>query len=290
MKGTESKPTSLRVAYQGQPGAYSEQAALVLCGRATALLPCDTLADVFAAVRAGRASCAVVPIENTLAGAVPGVLDLILRSGVTVSGETTERISHVLAAPPGVRLAGVREVLSHPVALAQCQRFFHRHPSVRAVPVFDTAGALAQVMRSRPGTRAAIASARAARLYGARVLGRRLQDHPQNFTRFVRVEPEGSPPPFRGACRLVLAVRLRHRAGALARALGILADSAVNLTRIDSQPVAGRPFEYEFVLEGLARSVAAGDAAVAALRRAAVDVRVVGVFAAGPRRSALRRV
>lgn len=266
-------------AYQGQPGAYSEQAARRMCGTDATLLPCDTLAETFAAVAAGRARCAVVPLENTLAGPVPGTVTLLLESGFVVHGETAQHIDHVLAAPPGATLDGVREVLSHPVALAQCERFFKAHPSIRAVPVFDTAGALQMVMREGSCTRAAIAGHGAAMLYGASILARHLQDHASNYTRFIRVARPPAPPLASGPCRFLLGIRLAHRPGTLARALQVLADADVNLTRIDSAPVAGSPFEYEFVLEGTMGHSGTLGTAVQALGPHG-QVRVLGCFRA----------
>lgn len=264
-------------AYQGQPGAYSEHAARRMCGMDARLLPRDTLAETFAAVAAGHARCAVVPLENTLAGPVPGVVALLLDSGFVVHGETTEHIDHVLAAPPGATLGVVREILSHPMALAQCERFFKAHPAVRAVPVFDTAGALQAVMRDRDTSRAAIASQAAATLYGASILAKHLQDHASNYTRFIRVAQPPAPPLASGPCRCLLAIRLAHRPGTLALALQTLADFDVNLTRIDSAPVAGSPFEYEFVVEGTLAQSSTLRTAVQALEQHA-RVRVLGCF------------
>jgi prephenate dehydratase len=271
-------------AYQGQAGAYSEQAARLLCGPEASLLPCETLADVFAAVEQQRAQWAVVPIENTLAGAVPGVVTLLLSSGLTVHDETIARIDHVLAGPAGLALDDVREVLSHPVALAQCSRFFKSHPAVRSVPVFDTAGALDLVMREGPSGRAAIAGRAAAALYGAVVLVEHLQDHPDNFTRFLKAGPAPLPP-VAGPAHVIIGARLPHRPGALARLLHDLAEAGANLTRIDSAPLHGSPFEYEFLIEGVLPEG----------RRAALDlparmdeaeVRVIGQFATSGRQPA----
>jgi prephenate dehydratase len=255
--GLGVRPTSplepLDAAYQGQAGAYSERAARRLCGPHAALLPCETLADVFLAVREGRARSGVVPIENTLTGAVPGVVSLLLSSGMVVAAEAVESIDHVLAAPPGSRLGDVREVLSHPVALAQCTRFFRSHPSVRAVPVFDTAGALDMVMKEGASGKAAIASRWAAELYGAAVLADHLQDHEANFTRFLQVAPAPlTLAPAEEPAHVVIGARLAHEPGTLARLLHRLAESGLNLTRIDSAPIHGSPFEYEFLLEGTA--------------------------------------
>ena len=156
-------------AYQGMPGAFSEDAAVALVGTRAPLRPCPTLADVFDALTAGRVGRAVVPIENTLAGRVPGCADLMARHGVRVVAERAHHITQALVAPAGVSLGELRRVLSHPVALAQCARFLHAHPVITAVPVFDTAGRGGRVIiRSGWLDAAAIASRRAASVYGAR--------------------------------------------------------------------------------------------------------------------------
>ena len=175
-------------AYQGVPGAFSEDAAVALVGATAALEPCPTLVDVFDALRAGRVRRAVVPIENTLAGPVPGCADLIARHGVRVVAERAHQINQALVAPAGVEFGDVRRVLSHPVAIAQCGRFLHAHPSLEAVPVFDTAGAVAEIVRTASRDAAAIAGRRAAEVYGAVVLVDDIQDRPDNFTRFLLIE------------------------------------------------------------------------------------------------------
>ena len=175
-------------AYQGVPGAFSEDAALALVGARATLKPCPTLADVFDALAAGDVARAVVPIENTLAGRVPGCADLLARHGVRVVAERAHLITQALVAPAGVPLAAIRRVLSHPVAIAQCDQFLRAHPAMTAVPVFDTAGAVAEIMQSRWFDAAAIASRRAAEVYGAVVLIDDIQDRPDNFTRFLLIE------------------------------------------------------------------------------------------------------
>lgn len=249
--GASSGSGAALAAYQGQAGAYSEQAARRLCGTEGELLPCETLADVFAAVSGGRARWGVVPIENTLTGAVPGVVNLLLSRSLVVHDETVERIDHVLAAPAGQTLDSIREALSHPVALAQCTGFFRSHPGIRPVPVFDTAGAMEIVMREGGAGRAAIASRAAASLYGADVLAEHLQDHAENFTRFIRIGAPPLPDAGGGATHVVIGARLAHEPGALARLLHALAEAGTNLTRIDSAPLHGSPFEYEFLIEGI---------------------------------------
>jgi prephenate dehydratase len=179
-------------AYQGMPGAFSEDAARAFVGTDMPLMPCPTLTDVFDALAVGRVCRAVVPIENSLAGYVPGCADLLARYGVRVVAERHHHIAQSLIAPPGVRRASIRRVLSHPVAIAQCAEFFRAHPVIAAVPTFDTAGAVAQIMRSSRTDAAAIASRRAAAVYGAVVLLGDIQDRPDNVTRFLLIERDGS--------------------------------------------------------------------------------------------------
>ena len=263
--------------YQGQPGAYSEQAARTICGADAALLPCATLADAFRAVAEGKAASAVVPIENTLAGAVPGALSLLLASGFVVHAETSERIDHVVAGTADAALDAVREILSHPVALAQCEGFFRAHPDVRAVSVFDTAGAVEMVVRDGDPGRAAIASRAAAHLYGASILAEHVQDHEANYTRFVQVAPGPRREMAAGPCRIMLAMRLAHQPGTLVAALQVLNSLGLNLTRIDSSPVAGSPFEYEFIVEGVTERAPDAAMAIETLGRDS-RFRVLGCF------------
>ena len=176
-------------AYQGMPGAFSEDAARALVGAEMPLMPCPTLTDVFDAISGGGVRRGVVPIENSLAGYVPGCADLLARHGMRVVAERSHHIAQSLIAPPGVRLASIRRVLSHPVAIAQCAAFFRAHPAIAAVRTFDTAGAVAEIMRSSRADSAAIASRRAAGVYGAVVLQGDIQDRADNFTRFLLIEP-----------------------------------------------------------------------------------------------------
>jgi prephenate dehydratase len=163
-------------AYQGVPGAFSEDAARAMVGDPAPLLACGTLAGVFRALEEGRARAGVVPLENTLAGAVPGAADLIARYPVQIVAEHAHPISHAVIGVPGATRRSIRRVLSHPVALAQCERWFQRHPQVQAVPAFVTAGAVADVVKRGLDTDAAIASRRAADVYGGIVLDDDVQD------------------------------------------------------------------------------------------------------------------
>jgi len=173
------------VAYQGVPGAFSEDAARTLAGGDATLQPLPTLEDVFQALVFGGAEFAVIPVENTLAGPVPRAADLIRRHGCRVMAEHSLLISHALIGCPGATLEHVRRATSHPVALAQCRKFLATHPAIEAAEGFDTAGAVAEVVAAANPAWAAIGSVRAAALYGGIVLQTAIQDRRDNFTRFV---------------------------------------------------------------------------------------------------------
>lgn len=173
------------VAYQGAPGAFSEDAARVLAGDDAVLHPLNTLDDVFQALTLGVCEFAVIPVENSLAGPVPGAVDLIRRTGARVMAEHSLRIAHALIGCPGATMDGLREAASHPVALAQCRQFFAARPHIAEAPAFDTAGSVALMMAAGNPASAAIASERAAELYGGTVLLPEIQDRRDNFTRFV---------------------------------------------------------------------------------------------------------
>jgi prephenate dehydratase len=233
-------------AYQGAPGAYSEQAAWNLIGETARLLPCRTLVDMFDAVATGQAARAVLPIENTLAGTVPRAYELLMERGLLATAETRVHIDHVLIGRIGADISEIRRVLSHPVALDQCRRFFTHHDQVEPVAVFDTAGAVELALQDQTGATAAIASRRAAALHQSAVLAENIQDHEQNWTRFLLVGPDASVP--RGP-HLILTFWLAHEPGALATVLTQLADQRANVTKLESRPIEGRPFEYAFIVE-----------------------------------------
>lgn len=272
--------------YQGAPGAFSEDAALALLGtaaRAPRLLPCRRFEEVFDEVRAGRARAGVVPIENTLAGSVVATYDLLAARELVIVGETVRHIRHALVAPRGATVDGLRVVHSHPVALAQCEGFFRRHPSIEAVAVFDTAGAVEQVVGEGDVAHGAIASARAARVYGGEVLEDGIQDDPENYTRFLVVtRPDDAPPPLAGEPageRTSVVFTVANAPGKLYECLGHFARRGVDLSKIESRPMRGRPFEYAFYID---LSGAAADPAVAAaldeLRVSTLSVRVLGGY------------
>jgi len=274
----------MRVAYQGEAGAFSESAARRLLGPDIAGVPCRTFEQMFAAVGAGEAECCVAPIENSLAGSIHRNYDLLLDSGLTIAGETSMRIVHNLIAPPNVPIESVRRVYSHPVALAQCTRFFTGHPHIEAVPVHDTAGGVRLVMDRGRDDEAAIASATAAEIYGGRVLLEAIEDNPQNFTRFfllTGVERAGHVVTRETSRRFKTSIvfRVSNKPGALFRALGAFAIFEIDLTKIESRPIEGRPWEYAFYLDFAGklddRNVSR---ALDSLRELADMVRVLGCY------------
>ncbi|HXG89792.1 MAG TPA: prephenate dehydratase domain-containing protein [Vicinamibacterales bacterium] len=248
-------------AYQGAPGAYSEEAAQRLIGPDARLMPCATLEQTFDAVVDARASHAVVPVENAVSGTVPGVYELLLAHDLVVTGETALNIDHVLVAKAGTARDAVRRVLSHPIALAQCSDYFRINRGVEAVTVFDTAGAVRMVMDSADAQTAAIASRRAAAIYGATVIAEGIQDATENWTRFVLLTPRRDASGALSGRKAIIACGLRHQPGALARSLQLLADQGLSVTKIEGRPARGKPFEYRFVIEVVAqdgRPIAAG--------------------------------
>ena len=242
-------PDGGAVAIQGEAGSFSHAAALETHGAVIRLVPCVTFVDLFRAVEGGEATSGVVPIENTLAGSVHENYDLLSAHALHVVGETELRIRHCLIASPRTRLPDVRRVASHPVALAQCRRFFTMHPDLVAVPAYDTAGSVRDLMAGRADAEAAIASRLAAELYGAAVLEEGLEDHAENYTRFLVVEREPAAREPADSNKTSLILSLGNTPGTLYRALGVFAARGLNLTKIESRPLPGRPWEYLFYLD-----------------------------------------
>lgn len=273
----------MRVAYQGERGAFSESAAVRLMGEA-ATLPFASFEEMFDAVRGGEADCCIAPIENSLAGSIHRNYDLLLDSELTIFGETNLRIVHNLLGARGAAIGDLRRVYSHPVALAQCGRFLRAHPDIEAVPVHDTAGAVRMVMERGNGDEAAIASDRAGEIYGAATLAAGIEDHAQNFTRFFLAGPlsAGLRPLADGPARrwkTSLLLRVANKPGSLFRALGAFALREIDLSKIESRPIEGRPWEYAFyvdVIGNAAEEPLAG--ALETLRGAADVVKVLGSY------------
>ena len=244
------------------------------------VLPCSVSTDVFAALLNGHAQCAVLPIENTLHGSVTEHYDLLLTNPVRIDAEGLLRIRHNLIAAPGVDLSAIRTVLSHPVALSQCRKFLSSFTQARALPFYDTAGSVKHIMAESLEDTAGLAPELAAEEYGAHILLRGVEDHAQNVTRFHVLRRSEEPAPSAEPDKLSVAFALDHRPGTLVKALQALASAGVNLTRIESRPVPGQPWEYVFFVEFRFADAAAADAALNALRSEARTVRELGRYKA----------
>ncbi len=243
-----------------------------------AVVPCATSTEVFERVRSGAAPMAVVPIENSLAGSVVEHYDLLLAHNFWIRREFQLRIAHNLIAGPGVRVRDVKRVLSHPVALAQCRDFFRRHRKIRATPFYDTAGAVRHVVEEKLPDAAAIAGRRAAAEYGGKILETGLEDDKRNFTRFFLLSK--TPGMTRNANKTSVAFALKNAPGALFRALSVFALRDIDLTRIESRPIRGRPWEYVFYVDfRRGRDEATGNA-LRHLAEIAEFVKVLGVYRA----------
>ncbi|HEX8146774.1 MAG TPA: prephenate dehydratase [Pyrinomonadaceae bacterium] len=267
-----------RVAFQGERGAFSEEAAVKLLGEGAHLVPRPTFESLFEAVGEGAADLALAPVENTLAGSVHRVYDLLLDSPLHITAEVVIPIRHFLIGLHGSTAEGVKTVESHPVALAQCERFFASRPDIRRVAADDTAGSVAAVLRRRDPSCAAVAGRRAADIYGGHILREGLEDHRENYTRFVLLAPE--PSGVGEADKLSLVVRLAHRPGALHHALEPFARRGIDLLKIESRPLRGRPWEYHFYLDLRAPPRDPElSAALDELRARAASVRVLGHYA-----------
>jgi prephenate dehydratase len=234
-------------AFQGERGAFSEEAAYRLLGNRTSVLPCETFAAVFASVAQGKARRCLVPIENTLAGSVYENYDLLVSNHLHIVGEVNLRIVHNLIGFAGTTLRNLRQVYSHPVALAQCNRFFKQHPSVEKIPFYDTAGSVKMLAEQRLPGAAAIASRTAAMVYKARILATHLEDHHENYTRFLLLSKQ--PTVSRSANKVSLVFSTRNAPGALFKCLSVFALRDIDLTKMESRPLRGRPWEYLFYVD-----------------------------------------
>ena len=264
----------MKIAIQGELGSNSHMAALAMLGDTLGsemeIVACAMSAEVFECVVAGSVDGAVLPIENSLHGSVAEHYDLLLAQPVRIARESLLRVRHNLIARPGTKLADIRRALSHPVALSQCRIWLAAHPEIEAVNFYDTAGSVKHLMTAGLGDTAGIAPELAARQYGGDVLVAGIEDHAENYTRFhllLREPPlrESAWTPATGANKASLAFSVAHRPGTLVLALEEFALAGVNLTKIESRPVPGMPWEYVFFVDLKFDSPAQIDAALAAL-------------------------
>jgi prephenate dehydratase len=274
----------LRVAIQGELGSNSHMAAVEMLGDQGGLeiVACTVSAQVLAKVVAGEVDGAVLPIENSLHGSVAEHYDLLLELPVRIERESLLRIRHNVIGMPGVRLVEVRKVMSHPVALSQCRRFLAEHPEIEVVPFYDTAGSVKHLMKAGLREVAGIAPGLAAREYGGEVLVSGVEDHAENYTRFHLLgrEDAAGGEAGAGADKMSLAFAIEHRPGTLVAALERLARAGVNLTKIESRPVLGSPWEYVFYVDVRFDSGKDAEAALDALREHCRMVKVLGRYRA----------
>ena len=267
----------MKVAIQGELGAFSHEAAKKLVPEAE-IVPCSLSAEVFAALTSGQVDAAAVPIENSLAGSVLEHFDMLLAHDVRVEREALIRIRHNLIALPGASIDGIRRVYSHAVALAQCRRFLAGHPGMQAIAFYDTAGSVKQLTELGEHEVAGIASKTAAEYYGAQILAEGIEDNPENFTRFFLVRPRSESALDPAANKMSVAFSVENRPGSLVAALSALSAIGTNLTKIESRPVHGKPWEYVFYVDCQIRSAEEGSRAIAALEPHCAMVKELGRY------------
>jgi prephenate dehydratase len=279
--------TKLQVAFQGERGAFSEEAGRRLLGEVD-MVPSRSFDDMFDAVVSGRCDGAIAPIENTLAGSVLRNYDLLLEFDLTIIGEVVLKVVHNLIAPRGVAIGDIKRVYSHPVALAQCERFFTAHPQFEVVPAYDTAGSVKMILENGRRDEAAIAGRNAAVAYDAEILSAGIESNTQNFTRFfLLVRPDRAaslaPRVAPGERKTSIVFRIGNRPGALYQSLAAFATEGVDLTKIESRPIEGRPWEYSFYLDFAGdRSDASIQKALAHLAAQAENLRILGSYPRAP--------
>jgi prephenate dehydratase len=284
----------MKIAIQGERGSFSHEAAEAMLSRCQ-VVPCARSAEVFERVQGGSVAAAVIPIENSLAGTVAEHADLLVTQPVFIQAEFRLRIVHNLIAAPGVKLNAVRKALSHPVALDQCRNFFRDHRSIDPVPFYDTAGGVKHVVENRLADAAGIASRHAAREYSGKILKVGIEDDKNNFTRFflIRKSPEKGiargkgiaavayqrliP---RGANKTSIAFKVKNVPGALFKSLSVFALRDISLSKIESRPMRGRPWEYVFYVDFLRGDDEPARNALHHLGEVADFVKVLGIYPA----------
>jgi prephenate dehydratase len=281
----------VKVAIQGELGSNSHMATLDMLadlqGEAQIeIVPCSLSAEVFARVIDGSVDSAVLPIENSLHGSVAEHYDLLLSQPVRIARESLMRIRHNLIAKPGTKMDALKRVMSHPVALSQCRSWLARHPWLQVVSFYDTAGSVKHVMAEGLDDAAGIAPELAARQYGAEVLEPGIEDHTENYTRFHLLlrEPAlrvASWVPVEESNKASLAFSVLHEPGTLVKALEEFAQAGINLTKIESRPVPGTPWEYVFFVDLRFESPEQIDGALVKLAPHCQMVKELGRYAAG---------
>jgi len=290
----------MKVAIQGELGSFSHEAAERMLPRCK-VVPCARSAEVFDRVESGSVAGAVIPIENTLAGTVAEHADLMVARDVFIQAEYRLRIVHNVIAAPGVELRSLRRVMSHPVALDQCRDFFRKHRQIEAVPFYDTAGSVKHVITEELRDAAGIAGQKAAAQYGGRILARGVEDDKSNFTRFFLIRKVRSIPSLPqktrqgwgthldasrrklirpGADKTSIAFKVKNVPGALFKSLSVFALRDISLSKIESRPMRGRPWEYVFYVDFLRGDDEPARNALHHLGEVAEFVKVLGIYPA----------
>jgi prephenate dehydratase len=267
----------MKVAIQGEPGSFSEEAARHLVP-GYSVVPCARSAEVFDRLEKGSIAAAVIPIENSLAGPISEHFDLLLARQAFIQQEFRLRIVHNLIAAPGVKKSDVRRAYSHPVALQQCLDFFSRNPRIEAVNFYDTAGSVKHVISSGSRDAAGIAARRAAAVYKGHILAAGIEDDKRNFTRFFLIRKQKRI--LRGANKTSIAFGLKNVPGALFKALSVFALRDISLSKIESRPMRGRPWEYVFYVDFLRGDDEPARNALRHLGEVADLVKVLGIYRA----------
>jgi prephenate dehydratase len=283
----------MKIAIQGERGSFSHEAAERMLPRCS-VVPCARSAEVFDRVEEGTVDAAVIPIENTLAGTVAEHADLLVSCNVFIQAEYLLRIIHNVIAAPGAPMTALRRVLSHPVALDQCRNFFRQHPRIEAVPFYDTAGSVKHVIENKLRDAAGIAGRQAAREYSGKILKAGIEDEKSNFTRFflirkvgrrIRTQTRGGGADYerlipRGANKTSIAFKVKNVPGALFKSLSVFALRDISLSKIESRPMRGRPWEYVFYVDFLRGDDEPAQNALRHLGEVADFVKVLGIYPA----------
>ncbi|MFZ3189967.1 MAG: prephenate dehydratase domain-containing protein [Candidatus Sulfotelmatobacter sp.] len=289
------RDASTKVAIQGELGSFSHEAAERMVHECM-VVPCARSAEVFDRMQKGSVAAAVIPIENSLAGTVAEHADLLVARNVFIEAEFLLPIVHNLIAAPGVKLGAVRRVFSHPVALDQCRDFFRRHPKIEAVPFYDTAGSIKHVVGQKLPDAAGIAGRHAAREYSGKILQAGIEDDKRNFTRFFLIRKAAKPTATRqnqkasaaahkrkvpaDANKTSIAYKLKNEPGVLFKSLSVFALRDISLSKIESRPLRGRPWEYVFYVDFLRGDDEPARNALHHLGEVAEFVKVLGIYRA----------
>ena len=270
----------MRVAFQGERGAYSESAVYVFFGPTVDIKPCKNLSDVFESAEKGETEFGVVPIENSIEGSVTQTYDLFLTRNLKVCGETIVKIDHCLITNPNTKLDSIKVIYSHPQALGQCRNFLERL-GCDLIPTYDTAGSVKMMQEKKLKDAGAIASERAAELYGMSILAKGIADNPSNYTRFFVLSKNDSPPTGRDKTSIIFSTK--HLPGALYHALGEFAKRDINLAKVESRPTKQKPWEYNFYLdfEGHRQEERCLEA-LKGLEKKTVFIRILGSYPRAP--------